>query len=68
MESEIEKLRKENELLKQQLEETQSHLQKYTNPQRQKKYKEQNKDKILQYAKEYQKQYYEKKKLKQYEN
>lgn len=63
MEIEIENLKKEIEVLKQQLLDTQIHLQKYTNPQRQKKYQEKNKDKILEYAKEYQKTYYQKKKL-----
>lgn len=52
----IELLQKENEQLKQQ-------LSKYTNPDRNKKYQERNKDKILEYAKEYSKKYYEKKKL-----
>ena len=63
MEIEIENIKKEIEVLKQQLLDTQIHLQKYTNPQRQKKYQEKNKDKILEYAKEYQKTYYQKKKL-----
>lgn len=62
MEAEIENLRKENELLKKQLEETQSHLQKYTYNNSHKKYKEKNKDKILEYAREYSKKVYEKKK------
>jgi acetyl-CoA carboxylase alpha subunit len=62
MESEIEKLKKENELLKQQLQETHSHLQKYTYNSSHKKYKEKNKEKILQYAREYSKKMYEKKK------
>ena len=62
MESEIEKLKKENELLKKQLEETQSHLQKYTYNSSHKKYKERNKEKILEYAREYSKIRYEKKK------
>lgn len=57
MEIEIENLKKEIEVLKQQLLDTQIHLQ------RQKKYQEKNKDKILEYAKEYQKTYYQKKKL-----
>ncbi len=49
--------------LKQQLSDTQIHLQKYTNPQRQRKYQDKNKDKILEYAREYQKKQYQKKKL-----
>jgi hypothetical protein len=67
METEIENLKKENEILKQQLLDTQNHLQKYTNPQRQRKYQEKNKDKILEYAKDYQKTYYQKKKLEKIE-
>lgn len=68
MESEIEKLKEENELLKKQLEETQSHLQKYTYNSSHKKYKERNKEKILQYAKEYSRKMYEKKKSSAFEN
>lgn len=49
--------------LKQQLSDTQIHLQKYTNPQRQRKYQDKNKDKILEYTREYQKKQYQKKKL-----
>jgi adenine C2-methylase RlmN of 23S rRNA A2503 and tRNA A37 len=45
------------------LQDTKIHLQKYTNPQRHKKYQEKNKEKIQEYAKEYSKKYYETKKL-----
>ncbi len=59
--SKIEMLEQEIELLKHK-------LKKYTNPDRNKKYQEKNKDKILEYAKNYQKRYYEKKKLLKNEN
>jgi hypothetical protein len=49
--------------LEKELQDTKIHLQKYTNPQRHKKYQEKNKEKIQEYAKEYSKKYYEKKKL-----
>ena len=57
--SKIEILEKENALLKKQLQETQEHLKKYTFSNANKKYKENNKEKINEYAK----QYYQKKKL-----
>ena len=60
-------LEQEIESLKLQLSETQIHLQKYTNPQRQRKYQDKNKDKILEYAREYQKKQYQKKKLEKIE-
>jgi len=55
----IEILKKENEELKNQNQELQERLSKYTNPGRTKQYQERNKDKI----KEYQKEWYNKKKL-----
>lgn len=61
MEAEIKSLKKENEILKQQ-------LSKYTNPLRTKQYQQRNKDKIQEYQKQYQKKYYEKKKLEKIEN
>jgi hypothetical protein len=57
--SKIESLEQENILLKQQLQETQERLKKYTFTDSNKKYKERNKEKINAYAKEY----YQKKKL-----
>lgn len=57
--SKIESLEQENTLLKQQLQETQERLKKYTFTESNKKYKERNKEKINAYAKEY----YQKKKL-----
>lgn len=57
--SKIESLEQENTLLKQQLQETQERLKKYTFTDSNKKYKERNKEKINAYAKEY----YQKKKL-----
>lgn len=54
----IEELKNEIESLKLQLKNTQEHLSKYTNPKRHKKYQEENKEKILEYAKKY---YYDKK-------
>jgi len=62
--SKIQLLEQENELLKQQLQETQERLKKYTFTDSNKKYKERNKDKINEYAK----QYYQKKKLLKDEN
>lgn len=41
--------------LKLEIESLKERLKKYTNPQRQKKYQENNKEKIIEYAKEYQK-------------
>lgn len=55
MEAEIESLRKENEMLKQQ-------LNKYTNPPSYKKYYEANKEKINEKRREYAREYYHKKK------
>lgn len=55
MEAEIESLRKENEMLKQQ-------LSKYTNPPSYKKYYEANKEKINEKRREYARDYYHKKK------
>lgn len=55
----IQELEQENVLLKQQLQETQERLKKYTFTDSNKKYKERNKEKINAYAKEY----YQKKKL-----
>ena len=57
--SKIESLEQENLLLKQQLLETQERLKKYTFPESTKRYKENNKEKLNAYAKEY----YQKKKL-----
>lgn len=57
--SKIESLEQENTLLKQQLQETQERLKKYTFPDSTKRYKENNKEKLNAYAKEY----YQKKKL-----
>lgn len=57
--SKIESLEQENLLLKQQLQETQERLKKYTFPESTKRYKENNKEKLNAYAKEY----YQKKKL-----
>lgn len=50
--SKIESLEQENLLLKQQLQETQERLKKYTFTDSNKKYKERNKEKINAYAKE----------------
>ena len=56
--TQIELLKKETELLKQQIKELQERLSKYSNPDRNKNYQERNK----QLLKEYHKQYYIKKK------
>lgn len=45
--------------LEKELQDTKIHLQKYTNPQRHKKYQEKNKEKIQEYAKEYSKKFLE---------
>lgn len=55
----IEILKKENEELKNQNQELQERLSKYSNPERTKQYQERNKEKI----KEYQKEWYNKKKI-----
>lgn len=49
-------------LLEQENSQLKERLKKYTNPERQKKYKEKNREKILEYAKEYQKAHYQKRK------
>jgi hypothetical protein len=64
----LEKLKQENEKLKQKLEETEIQLQKYTNSDRHKKYYENNKERIKANGLEYVKQLKEKdpEKLKEY--
>ena len=64
----LEKLKQENEKLKQKLEETETQLQKYTNSDRHKKYYENNKERIKANGLEYVKQLKEKdpEKLKEY--
>lgn len=64
----LEKLKQENEKLKQKLEETETQLQKYTNNDRHKKYYENNKERIKANGLEYVKQLKEKdpEKLKEY--
>jgi hypothetical protein len=64
----LEKLKQENEKLKQKLEETETQLQKYTNNARHKKYYENNKERIKANGLEYVKQLKEKdpEKLKEY--
>jgi hypothetical protein len=71
-------LREENEKLKTELQETKEHLKKYTSPNRCKKYYKENKEKLLtkmkenpissEKRKEYNKNYYLKKKYQQTEN
>lgn len=71
-------LEQENDRLKNELEETKNHLKKYTSPDRSKKYYEVNKEKLLnkmkenpissEKRKEYNKNYYLKKKLLKNEN
>lgn len=74
----IKVLEEENEKLKLELQETKDHLKKYTSPDRCKKYYEENKEKLLtkmkenpipsEKRKEYNKNYYLKKKLTKTEN
>jgi|APCry1669192647_1035423.scaffolds.fasta_scaffold07105_1 hypothetical protein len=59
----IEELKKENELLKKELEEIKERLSKYTFNDSHKKYRQNNKEKILEAQREYSKKYKEKKKL-----
>jgi hypothetical protein len=62
--SKIKELEEKVEHLEQELQDTKARLQKYTFNDSHKTYKEKNKEKILEYAK----QYYQKKKLKNQEN
>ena len=54
---------KEIKVLKEEIIQLKEQLSKYTNPERNKKYQERNKDKIQEYRKENYKKYYERKKL-----
>jgi hypothetical protein len=60
--TQIELLKNELEKVKQENIELKTRLDKYTNNESHKRYKEHNKDKIQEYQKEYQKKYYENKK------
>lgn len=60
--TQIELLKNELEKVKQQNAELKTRLDKYTNNEGHKRYKENNKEKIQEYQKEYQKTYYENKK------